>query len=109
MTLPIDRVPIEDCPDHYEAGMRAAWVAGATASVVAGTVRLTSDTFGPSGAIQVTGGSANGVVGFSTTEVQGTGDPGTVSTKSVSSLTVSGPATADSLDVLIIGQLKGQL
>ena len=33
MTLPIDRVPIEDCPDHYETGMRAAWVAGATASV----------------------------------------------------------------------------
>lgn len=51
-----------------------AELVGANATVAAGAVVITSDTYGTSSGVEVTGGTSNAVLGFSTTPVAGTGD-----------------------------------
>lgn len=51
-----------------------AGLVGGSAGVSAGAVTITSDTLGTGSEVQVTGGTANAVLGFSTTAVNGTGD-----------------------------------
>jgi uncharacterized protein len=54
-------------------------ILGANASVEAGpVVRITSDTRGTGSYVQVTGGTANGVLGWPTSEIQGTGNVATI-------------------------------
>ena len=56
---------------------------GLQASVAGGAVVLTSDTLGTSSSVEVTGGTANGALGFSTTLVAGTGNVADVSAVTV--------------------------
>ena len=53
-----------------------AELVGANATVSAGAVVITSDVFGTDSGVEVTGGTSNAVLGFSTTPVAGTGDVG---------------------------------
>lgn len=50
----------------------AGGITGAVAADDGGSVRITSDTYGTGSSVQVTGGTANGALGFSTTIVNGT-------------------------------------
>jgi len=66
-----DFVDINNATAAEVATVIAADITGLTASDQNGYVRLKSDTEGTGSAIEVTGGTANGALGFSTTEVKG--------------------------------------
>lgn len=61
-------------------------IVGITADVSSGAVRLTSDGQGTGFAIEVTGGTSNAVLGFSTTQVDGTGDVANIDAVSIAEL-----------------------
>lgn len=56
-----------------------AELAGASADVNAGAVRITSDRKGTGSSVKVNGGTSNAALGFSTVQVDGTGDVSDIS------------------------------
>ena len=84
---------------------------GGGAAVSGGAVYARSDTVGPAGYIECTGGTANVEVGFPTSEVQGGGVEAIVpqATRYPYALTIVGPATHSVVDLWIVGRLQGQL
>jgi len=71
-------------------------ILGAAATSADGYVVLTSDTEGTGSYIEVTGGTANAELGFSTDEIQGSGD-----------FVAAGAATAEEVAAVIDGALTG--
>lgn len=68
-------VDIANATAEEVAAVINAKLVGAFATVIGGTqVRITSDTRGTGSHINVTGGTANAALGFTTGDIQGTGD-----------------------------------
>jgi phage tail sheath gpL-like len=74
--LTAEFVAINAATAEEVAAVIAAKILGATASVTSGgtKVTITADTYGTASHVEVTGGTANAVLGFSTTEADGTGN-----------------------------------
>jgi hypothetical protein len=67
-------VDIGAATDEEVAAVMAASLVGASVDLNGGKVRITSDKKGTGSKVEVTGGTANDVIGFVTDEVVGTGD-----------------------------------
>lgn len=78
---------------------------GGSARDSGGSVDLRSDVFGTASAIQVTGGTANVALGFSTTAVPGTGDVANI--KAVSVAEVETVAEADIAGLVVVAGAGG--
>jgi len=76
-----------------------AKMSGGYADLNAGDPRINSDVQGTDSYVQVTGGTANTALGFSTTEVQGTGDVGDIDAVTVAELKTV--IEADVTDVVV--------
>lgn len=68
-------VPATATAEEIVAAINAQIVGGFAKTITAGTeVQIESDTIGVGSYVEVTGGTANGILIFATTEVQGTGN-----------------------------------